>query len=122
MKKPHPSIHEFVCSSFGVSHWRIFVWIVPALGRSIFVSCQLHFNQGENNMSSSRVIDHFILVHGEPGGHIYKNIGDYFDEMYSYRDFDPSVMYSTPYQRQKDLGLVNPDYHSDSIDPRDYDA
>ena len=65
----------------------------------------------------SRTIDHSILVHGEAGGRIYKNLGDIFDELHTYRDFDLATMYSNLHRedRQKDMGPADPDYHSDTL-------
>ena len=72
----------------------------------------------------SRTIDHFTLVYGEARNSTYKNLGDIFDEMHTYRDFDLATMYFNLHKedRQKDMGPENPEYHWDWLEARYCDA
>ena len=68
---------------------------------------------------SSRVIDHWLIIRDEPYYSPFKNFGDYFDEMYSCRDFVPDAKYKE--DRQKDMPQGDPHSYWDYIDPRQYE-
>jgi len=69
-------------------------------------------------MSSSKVLDHFLLIRGEPANSPRYSIGDYDDQYSLDRSYRPQPLLE---RRQKDLGPDNPHYHWDWIDPRLYE-